>query len=135
MKFLNKKITLFLFIGLVVLVGISQFSLRNICQPDVIGDFCGKSFSLIQQVSFTGALMLTMLLVTLPFHVSVFNAWRVVALVAIPIAIVLPYITAGLPPSMIGPTWADYIALLFYGLYFLVSLIIIAVAALSKKKE
>jgi hypothetical protein len=138
MKFLTpKNIALLVFALSVIVIFASQYSLRNICPPNVIGDFCGDFFYILRSLGNILAYLLVPVLLMLPFSLTVFESWKKFALWAVPIMLVLTglLVLGGEGSSYFSFGFGPFILTLLYGAYFLASLIIIVLAILKERKK
>lgn len=76
---------------------------------------------------------LPMTLIAYPFPDRAFEAWKLFAVLATPVVIVLTYVIDSMPSGMLFHPGLIYLPFL-YGAFFLISLIIIAVSAIRRRK-
>lgn len=139
MKLLNKKNIFILAVTLVTLSFIAQYVLKNTCPSNVIGDSCGEIFFILREVSYLFAFVLMPVIFSLPFNPRVFDAWKMFALPAIPVVLILAYLISqmrdGGGVGVVGFHPGLVLFPLLYGAYFLISLAIIIVAAIRERKK
>ena len=133
MRFLSKR-NVFLFSLLFGGVLGSLIVIQETCDYDALG-WCWKSWTeigLIGQIIFWPSILTFLFsLVILPLASAVFEAWKRFAVWAVPamLAITALLIFGGEGNAYFSFGFGPFILMILYGLYFLVSLAIIIVAA------
>lgn len=134
MKFITKR--RLLTASLVIGVGVYLFALllgTDWCEGNLV---CSKYFywgtytdSIVLTISGFVFATLPITLITYPFSDRIFEAWKRFAVYAVPMVLIGYYY---IEESGIGRGWLDFTIvylMMLYGTFFLISLIIIAVAA------
>ena len=85
MKLIDKKNIFLFFCSLIIIMFLSQYSLKNLCPVNVIGNSCSELFYMIRNVAHILVYFIGIVLLVLPLPYIVFTRWKKFALWAVPI--------------------------------------------------
>jgi|SRR3989344_3242427 len=139
MKWLTKKrVSVFFSLLALGVVVIWNFNINNVCSVNgALSISCSEVFGVLLYTLIALTLSFIPSLLTLPLASAVFEAWKRFAVWAVPamLAITALLIFGGEGNAYFSFGLGPFILMILYGLYFLVSLIIIITVALKERKK
>lgn len=137
MKYLTKKKVL-LFSILFLLIPLVAIIIQETCDYKSEG-WCRENWTLLGDIGKTtlwpSILLISLTLITFIFQNSIFEAWKKFAIWGIPVLLVLTYLvtrdTGG--HNFFSMDFSLYSLAILYGLFFLISLAIIAITAFKNR--
>jgi len=139
MRWLTKKhVSVFFSLLVLGVVVIWNFNINNVCSVNgALSISCSEVFGVVLYTLIALALSFIPSLLTLPLAPSIFKAWKSFAVWAVPamLAITALLILGGEGNAYFSFGFGPFILMILYGLYFLVSLVIIIIAAVKARKR
>lgn len=138
MRFLSRRnCLLFGFFGMALLIFITILSFSDYCRlnQQCVSFFVNYDPWYWMNYIFITPLIIFFSLITIPFKVSVFEAWKKFAVWGVPIVLVLTYLTTRDTGghNFFSMDFSLYFLVIIYGLFFLTSLVIIGVTAFKNR--